>query len=149
MWHCDDLPCSEEEEDEKHVKVEACIERRRKDVIIPCPNFVMMSIRPIHDHEPPDDGRDVARTDVAVEVGHRGEEDGAVKEVELCSWEVSVKGVDDKRGSDTQEEAVRNWAVEGFRKESFGALIIHQPGKSCKKDLNLPPTHIERQGITQ
>ncbi len=81
--HTNHLPTPKKQKDQQHIKVKPRIKRRRQDIIIPGPQLISISVRPIHDDERADELGEVAGRDVAVEVGERREEDGGVPEVEF------------------------------------------------------------------
>lgn len=89
--HRDDLPSPKEQEDEQHVEIEPCIERRSQEVVVPSPHLVSVPVCPESDDKPSDDAGGVAGADVAVEGGQAGEEDRRVEEMELGAWEKAVQ----------------------------------------------------------
>ena len=78
LRHADNLPRSEKQKYQKQVEIEACVERGRKDVVVPAPQLVAVSERPVHHHEGTDEFRQVAGADVAIEDREAREEDGRV-----------------------------------------------------------------------
>jgi hypothetical protein len=112
----------EEKEQQQLVQIIPRIKRRAEDVVVAGPDLVVVAIRPVHDDEPADDGRQVAGADVAVEIREGAEEDGAVPQVELERWEAAGEEVQDGGCAGAQEEAVWERTVYLLPEEFSRAL---------------------------
>ena len=120
--HTNHLPTPKKQKDQQHIKVKPRIKRCSQYIIIPGPQLISISVRPIHDDERADKLGEIARGDVAVEVGEPAEEDGAVPEVELRFGEAPREQVEEGGGDSAHEEAVGERLVDLDAEEFFGAL---------------------------
>ena len=85
--HCDRLASAEKDEDEQHVKVEPCIKRRGKNVIISRPQFEPVPVDPVHDDEPCNEAGGIPGAQITVKGAQTAEKDGDIPQVEPCSRE--------------------------------------------------------------
>lgn len=120
--HVNDLPCAKAQEYRQHIKVEPGIKSCRKNVIIPSPKLVMVSVCPIHHNEAAYNARDVASGDVAPKVGHRAEEYSAVPKIEFCVWEYAMEGVEERGCQSANEEGVWEGLVDDFGEQPLWSL---------------------------
>lgn len=123
VGHADDAGAAEDEEDEEHVQVEAGVEGRRQHEVVLRPQLVAVPVRPVHDHEPADEPRQVPRRHVAVEDRQPAEEDGRVPQVELGPREQTVQPVDHRRQRRPDQERERDRPPLLLREE-FGRPLL-------------------------
>jgi hypothetical protein len=68
MWHCNYFASTKEEKGQQHVKIKPSVKGGSKNIVIPHPQLVFISVSPEHNNKPTNNARRIAGADVAVEV---------------------------------------------------------------------------------
>lgn len=121
MWYCNYFASTKEEKGQQHVKIKPGVKGGSKNIVIPRPQHVFISVSPEH-NKSTNNTRRIAGANVAVEVRQATKKDSNIEKIEFCARKESMEEIHEGGTGSADEEAVRERAVERQLEEALGTL---------------------------